>query len=323
MSAGSDPVRSAIVTGGAGFIGSHLARRLRDEGWAVRVVDNLMSGYRSNIPEGVTFQWLDLTRDDAVLELPQEPVDVVFHLASHVGQELSFDHPLYDFKANGQSTVTLLNWCKRTGTKRLVFASSMNVYGEPDNLPVTEAAAIKPPSPYAVGKISSEYLCSIYQHFGIDTTCLRLFNVYGPYQDMSNLMQGMISIYMNYVARGEPILVKGAMERFRDFVYVTDVADAFYRCGVSEKAVGKIYNVATGRKTFVREVLDGIIKAFGHDPADYPVIQGEPTRRDQFGIFGSSQKIRDELGWEPSVDLERGLAEMASWARAQRDAGRF
>ncbi len=323
MSAEGRPARSAIVTGGAGFIGSHLARRLRDEGWAVRVIDNLMSGYRSNVPEGVTFQWLDLTRDDAVLELPQEPVDVVFHLASHVGQELSFDHPLYDFKANGQSTVTLLNWCKRTGTKRLVFASSMNVYGEPDSLPVTESAAIRPPSPYAVGKISSEYMCSIYQHFGIDSTCLRLFNVYGPYQDMSNLMQGMISIYMNYVARGEPILVKGAMERFRDFVYVTDAADAFYRCGVNENAIGKIYNVATGRKTFVREVLDGVIKAFDYDPANYPVIQGQPTRRDQFGIFGSSQKIRDELGWEPSVDLEYGLAEMAAWARAQRVAGRF
>ena len=315
--------RSALVTGGAGFIGSHLVRRLRDEGWQVRVVDNLLSGFRDNVPAGVTFQWLDLTRDDAVLELPAEPVDVVFHLASHVGQELSFDHPLYDFKANGQSTVTLLNWCQRVGCKRLVFASSMNVYGEPDSLPVTEDAAIRPPSPYAVGKISSEYMCAIYQHFGIDSTCLRLFNVYGPNQDMGNLMQGMVSIYMAYVARGEPILVKGSLERFRDFVYVTDVADAFYRCAVSENAVGKIYNIATGRKTFVREVLLGIIKAFGHDPDKYPLIQGDPTRRDQFGIFGSAQKIRDELGWEPTTGLEQGLAEMAAWARAQRAAGKF
>lgn len=315
--------RSAIVTGGAGFIGSHLVRRLCDEGWTVRVIDNLLSGFRENIPDGATFQWLDLTRDDALLELPVEPVDVVFHLASHVGQELSFDHPLYDFKANGQSTVTLLNWCQRTGTKRLVFASSMNVYGEPVSLPVTETAAIKPPSPYAVGKISSEYLCTIYQHFGIDTTCLRLFNVYGPHQDMRNLMQGMVSIYMTYVARGEPILVKGSMDRFRDFVYVTDVADAFYRCGINEKAVGKIFNIATGRKTFVREVLDGIIKAFGHDPESYPILHGDPTRRDQFGIFGSAQKIRDELGWEPTVKLEQGLAEMATWARTQHAEGRF
>lgn len=315
--------RTAIVTGGAGFIGSHLVRRLCDEGWTVRVIDNLMSGFRENIPNEATFQWLDLTRDDAVLELPKDPVDVVFHLASHVGQELSFDHPLYDFKANGQSTVTMLNWCQRTGTKRLVFASSMNVYGEPDSLPVTEAAAIRPPSPYAVGKISSEYLCTIYQNFGIDSTCLRLFNVYGPHQDMQNLMQGMVSIYMAYVARGEPVLVKGSMDRFRDFVYVTDVADAFYRCGTNERAIGKIYNIATGRKTFVREVLDGIIKAFGLDPGSYPIVHGDPTRRDQFGIFGSAQKIRDELGWEPTVELESGLAEMAVWARSQRAAGRF
>ena len=136
-------------------------------------------------------------------------------------------------------------------------------------------------------------------------------------------MQGMISIYMTYVARGEPILVKGAMDRFRDFVYVTDVVDAFFRCGVDEQATGKIYNIATGRKTYVREVLDGIINAFGYDPASYPVVNGQPTRRDQFGIFGSAQKIRDELGWEPKVTLEQGLAEMAAWARRQRAAGRF
>lgn len=155
------------MTGGAGFIGSQLVRRLLDEGWKVRVIDNLLSGFRENIPTGATFQWLDLTRDDAVLELPREPVDVVFHLASHVGQELSFDHPLYDFKANGQSTVTLLNWCQQSGTKRLVFASSMNVYGEPETLPVTEEFAIKPPSPYAVGKIASEYLCSSNRAFSM------------------------------------------------------------------------------------------------------------------------------------------------------------
>ena len=313
----------ALVTGGAGFIGSHLATRLRDEGWAVLVIDNLMSGHRHNVPVGVDFQWLDLTRDDAVLELPKDPVDVVFHLASHVGQEISFDHPLYDFKANGQSTVTLLNWCQRTGTNRMVFASSMNVYGEPVSLPVSEDAAIKPPSPYAVGKISSEYLCSIYEHFGIHSTCLRLFNVYGPHQDMSNMLQGMMSIYMAFVARGEPILVKGSMERFRDFVFVTDVVDAFYRCGTLEQAKGKVYNVATGRKTYVKDVIAGIVKAFGHDPATYPIIHGQPTRRDQFGIFGSAQKIKDELGWQPSTTLEEGLAQMAAWARDQRAAGKF
>lgn len=318
MNKNSAHKRSAIVTGGAGFIGAHLTRRLLADGWDVLILDNLSSGYRTNIPDGARFQWLDLTRDDVILELPKEPVDVVFHLASHVGQELSFEHPLYDFKANGQSTVSLLNWCVQRGVKQMIFASSMNVYGEPDSLPVTESAAIKPPSPYAVGKISSEYFCSIYQNFGVSSTCLRLFNVYGPLQDMRNMTQGMMSIYMAYVARGEPVLVRGSLDRFRDFVYVTDVVDAFVRC-VSTKAYGKIYNVATGRQTYVRDLLNAIIAAFDHDAASYPIILGEPTRRDQFGIFGDATHIREDLGWQPTVRLEAGLSEMARWVKERRE----
>ena len=132
MSQNLECKRSAIVTGGAGFIGTHLVHRLLDEGWDVQVIDNLSSGHRSNIPERARFQWLDLSRDDAILELPKEPVDVVFHLASHVGQELSFESPLYDLKVNGLSTMTLLKWCMDRKVKQIVFASSMNVYGEPD-----------------------------------------------------------------------------------------------------------------------------------------------------------------------------------------------
>ncbi|MBX7148113.1 NAD-dependent epimerase/dehydratase family protein [bacterium] len=308
--------KSAIVTGGAGFIGSHLTRRLLDEGWDVLVIDNLSSGRRSNVPEKARFLWLDLGRDDAILEMPAEPVDVVFHLASHVGQELSFERPLYDLKANGLSTMTLLNWCLQKKVKQLIFASSMNVYGEPDSLPVSESAAIKPPSPYAVGKISSEYLCAIYQNFGVNTTCLRLFNVYGPLQDMQNLMQGMVSIYMAYVAKNQPLFIRGSLERFRDFVFVADVVDAFMRC-MNEKAYGKIYNISTGRQTYVRELLQAIIKAWGRDMAEYPITYGDPTRRDQFGIYGDSSLIRSDLGWNPSVTLEKGIEIMSGWVKEE------
>ena len=174
----------AIVTGGAGFIGSHLSRRLLKEGWSVLVVDNLSSGYARNVPPGAKFRWLDLTDADSALELPEDGADAVFHLASHVGQELSFERPLYDLKANAFSTMILLKWCLEHKVKHLIFASSMNVYGDPPELPVTEATPVQPPSPYAVGKIASEYLCRVYQAFGVNTTSLRLFNVYGPVQDM-------------------------------------------------------------------------------------------------------------------------------------------
>jgi UDP-glucose 4-epimerase len=304
----------AIVTGGAGFIGSHLTRRLLEKGWSVLVLDNLSSGYLRNIPEESQFKWMDLTHEDSVTQLPEEGVDVVFHLASHVGQELSFERPIHDFKANAFSTLLLLKWCMEKKVKQFIFASSMNVYGDPDEPLVEESTPVRPPSPYSVGKIASEYLCNIYQNFGMNTTSLRLFNVYGPMQDMQNMKQGMVSIFMTFVARNEPILVRGSKDRFRDFIYIQDVVDAFYRC-VDEKAYGKVYNVSTGRKTFIWELIDEITSAFGHDPKKYPVTYGEGTPRDQFGLYGDSSLIKSDLGWQPTVDLHEGISEMAVWVK--------
>jgi len=306
----------AIVTGGAGFIGSHLTRRLLKEGWDVLVLDNLSSGHRTNIPDGARFQWIDLAQEDVAVQLPKECFDVIFHLASHVGQESSFEQPLHDLKSNIFPTVSLLSWAIERGVRQIIFASSVNLYGNPVRVPVDESAAISLPSPYAVGKFASEALCQIYANFGVTYTCLRLFNIYGPGQDMENLMQGMASIYMAYVAKNEPILVRGSLERFRDFVFVTDAADAFYRC-VSERAYGKTYNLCTGEKTYVRDLLNMIIKAFGHDPESYPIVVGNPTRQDQFGFFGNPSLICKELDWTPKVGIREGILKMAEDFRAR------
>lgn len=304
----------AIVTGGAGFIGTHLSRRLLKEGWSVLVLDNLSSGFAHNVPAEAEFKWMDLTQEDSVSELPKEGVDVVFHLASHVGQELSFERPLFDLKANALSTMLLLKWCSEYKVEQFIFASSMNVYGNPSQALVTEATPVNPPSPYAVGKIASEHLCSIYQNFGLNTTSLRLFNVYGPGQDMQNMKQGMVSIFMSFVAKGEPILVRGSKDRFRDFISVHDVVEAFYCC-IDKRAYGKIYNVATGQKTHVRELLKEIIKSFGYDPGQYPITYGDPTPQDQFGLYGDSSLLQEGLGWKPLVKLEDGISEMAKWVK--------
>jgi UDP-glucose 4-epimerase len=137
----------AIVTGGAGFIGSHLAKRLLKEGWSVLVIDNLSSGFRHNVPPGAEFKWMDLTQEDSVAQLSKEGVDVVFHLASHVGQELSFERPVYDFKANAFSSLLLLKWCQEHKVKQFIFTSSMNVYGHSLKEKVSENDPIAPPSP--------------------------------------------------------------------------------------------------------------------------------------------------------------------------------
>jgi UDP-glucose 4-epimerase len=305
----------AVVTGGAGFVGSHLVRRLLDRGDEVLAVDNLSSGNRANVPEGAEFVWLDLTDESATQVLPEDGADAVFHLASHVGQELSFERPVYDVKANFLSTTELLEWCRRTEVYKFVFASSMNVYGDPDDpdRAVTEDDTVHPPSPYSVGKIASEHLCDVYSHFGITASSLRLFNVYGPLQDMTNLKQGMVSIFMSYVARGAPVEVRGSKDRFRDFISVHDVVDAFITCG-DRDATG-VFNVSTGKRTHVWELLSALARAFGHDPDEYPIEYGEGTIRDQFGIYGDNSRLRG-LGWEPKVELEDGLREMADWVKA-------
>lgn len=307
----------ALVTGGAGFIGSHLARRLLDEGWDVVVVDDLSSGNARNVPDGAELVRADLG-DEAVGErLPAKGVDAVFHLASHVGQELSFERPLHDLRANAFGTMNLLDWCLKREVSRFVFASTMNVYGDPEkpDVPVTEDTPVKPPSPYAVGKIASEHLLNVYEPFGIRGSALRLFNVYGPAQDMQNLKQGMVSIFMAYVARGEPILVRGSKDRFRDFIYVDDVVDAFLRC-LDDAASGRVYNVARGKRTYVWELLRLLCEAFDHDPDTYPITWADATPRDQFGIFGDSSRLREELDWNPDVELEHGLSKMAEWVRS-------
>ena len=305
----------ALVTGGAGFIGSHLVKRLLREGWDVIVVDNLSSGQRRNIPDDATYRWVELTDPESMSLLPRDEVDAVFHLASHVGQELSFEQPLLDLKANSFSTLLLLKWCLERNVKKFIFASTMNVYGNPETLPVNEESTVRPPSPYSVGKIASEYLCQVYQSFGVQTTCLRLFNVYGPHQDMKNMKQGMVSIYMSYVATRVPILVRGSKDRFRDFVFVDDVVDAFYR-SLDGRASGKIYNVSTGKRTYVWELISTIIEAFGYDLGEYPVVYGEGTPKDQFGIYGDSSRLQKELGWKPEVSLENGIRRMTDWVKS-------
>lgn len=302
-----------LVTGGAGFIGAHLCGLLKSEGNAVTVLDNLSSGYTSNLPEGVEFVEGDLTRV-ADLELLEGPFEAVFHLASHVGQELSFERPAFDLANNAIGTANLLSWCLETGNNRVIFASTMNVYGDPEDSsrPVQEDDELQPPSPYAVAKIASEQLLDVYRPLGISGASLRLFNTYGTLQDFSNMKQGMVSIFMRYVADGEPILVRGSGDRFRDFVSVHDVVSAFQ--ALAQTGVEGTYNVSTGRKTTVDELLQEIIVAFGYEPDDYPVEYVEGTIRDQFGLVGDNSRLRG-LGWEAKVSLPEGVKEMAEWVR--------
>lgn len=307
-------MRKALVTGGAGFIGSHLADRLLKEGWQVHVIDNLSTGFRNNIPEKAEFTLLDISKDDFISKLPNDSFDAIFHLAAQSSGEISFDDPAYDLKTNCLSTLLLLDWCLKNRIKRFIYTSSMSIYGDQDRQPVKEDYVPSPKSFYGVGKLASEKYLEIYLKLGIQGTSLRLFNVYGPGQNMENLRQGMVSIYMAYILKKEEILVKGALNRFRDLTYIDDVVDAYLRCLDNQNTFGKVYNVASGVKTTVKELITKELSAFGYDPADYPVKVVDNTPGDTFGIYADITSIRKDVKWMPKVDLVSGLEKMAQWA---------
>lgn len=304
--------KQAIVTGGAGFIGSHVAEALLRDGWKVVVIDNLSTGCMENIPKQAEFLKIDISRDDFLKDMPSQKFDAIFHLAGQSSGEISFADPRYDAKANIVGTILLLEWCKNTGTDRMIYTSTMGVYGNVES-PVREDSALNPLSFYGIGRLANEHYLRIYRDLGVRSTALRLFNVYGPGQNMANLRQGMVSIFMSFVAAGEPILVKGSKERYRDLVFVEDVVRAFLMSEADDNSIGEAFNIATGRKTLVSELLDCLVEVFGHAPGKYPIEFAGNTPGDQFGIYADISKVRNTLHWEPRVSLKQGLTCMRDW----------
>lgn len=310
-------MKRALVTGGAGFIGSHLSERLLEEGWQVHVVDNLSTGFRNNIPSGAEFTLIDLSKDDFVGLLPQEEFDAVFHLAAQSSGEISFDDPAYDLKTNCLSTLLLLDWCRKKGIGRFIYTSSMSIYGDQEKQPVREDALPAPKSFYGNGKLASECYVNIYSSMGINTTSLRLFNVYGPGQNLENMRQGMVSIYMAFIMEGKEILVKGSPDRFRDFIYIDDVIDVYIQCTKDERTFGKTYNIATGIKTSVKDLVCAELEAFGYDPLHYPVKYSGSTPGDTFGIYADISAIKNDTTWKPKVHLSLGVKKMSEWVSSR------
>jgi UDP-glucose 4-epimerase len=310
-----EKVRKALVTGGAGFIGSHLVNRLLKDGWGIIVVDNLSTGFKSNIPEEVEFLHLDLTDDNFVEKLPIKKIDVVFHLAAQSSGEISFDDPKNDLKTNTLGTLMLLNWCRDNDIKRFCYTSSMSIYGDQPHIPINENVLASPKSFYGIGKHASELYMSMYDSVGIASTAYRLFNVYGPGQNMSNLRQGMVSIFLEQLHKKKNLLVKGCLERFRDFIYIDDVINCFMQTLDDPVTYGKSYNVGTGIKTTVRSLIENMIEIYGTDCGNIPIEIVHGTLGDQFGIFADITKINNETGWAPATSLNVGLTKMVSWIK--------
>jgi UDP-glucose 4-epimerase len=300
----------ALITGGAGFIGGHLAHALLADGWRVDVVDDLSTGSSANVPPQAELIQLDLGARGAVDRLPAVRYDAICHLAGQSSGEKSFDDPERDFDANARSAVALAVWAGRHGIPLLVHASSMGVYGDVRSHPVDETTEPRPVSFYGASKLAAERALAVTPN--VRGISLRMFSIYGPGQDLDEMRQGMVSIFLAMALRGEPIEVRGPLDRGRDFVYVEDCVEAWLRALMSSDASGPI-NIGTGVCTSIRLLLSEMLEQLG--VPEHPIRELEVrTPGDQFALSASTRRAEETLGWKARVDLRTGLQAMIGWA---------
>lgn len=305
-------MKKYLITGAAGFIGSHTAQRFIDDGHEVWTIDNLRTGDESRIPPGVRFIHGSCQDDEVIDQLQKTSFDAIIHLAGQSSGQISFEDPDYDFQTNVVSTLKLAQCALRTKSFRFIYASSMSVYGHVPDQPIPETWTVNPISFYGIGKLTSERYLEMYKEKGLLPTSVRFFNVYGPNQNMHNLKQGMISIYLAQLLKDESVVVKGSLDRFRDFVYIDDAVDFICRIVHEENAVGRSLNCATGVKTTVDDLLGKLIRISG---VSKKIRQEGSTPGDQKGIYGDTAFVREKFGFVPRTNLDAGLTQMIEWAR--------
>jgi len=300
-----------LVTGVAGFIGSHVARQLTHLGCTVIGVDDLSASKRDNVPAGIEFICADLASSDALSSLPGR-VDAIAHLAGQSSGEMSFDDPVGDLNRNTVSTLNLLRYARESGAQRIVTASSMSVYGDVVDAPTSESTVARPKSCYGIGKLAAEQYLHVFRN-EVPYTAMRMFNVYGPGQNLDNLRQGMVSIYVAMALRAGVVEVRGGLDRFRDFVHVDDVVAAWVAALCEKEPLNDVVNIATGVRTTVRDLLDIVVDRV----PGTQVREAAGTPGDQLGIYADISRARAELGWEPRIALRDGVAGFIEWARGR------
>ncbi|SNS83323.1 UDP-glucose 4-epimerase [Actinomadura meyerae] len=298
-----------LVTGAAGFIGSHLVDRLLADGHEVIGVDDLSSG--TNIRPGVELWEMDVADPALVERAAARRPEVICHLAAQVSVRVSVSDPLGDARTNVVGTANVLEAARAAGGRKVVVTSSCAVYGVPDALPVPADAELRPASPYAASKVAGEVYAGMYRQLhGIDFTTLTLANVYGPRQTPEG-EAGVVSIFTDALLSGRPTKVYGDGTQTRDYVYVLDVVDAFARAA-GEAGGGGRFNVGTGLQTTDRDLHTLVAEAAGapDDPEFAP-----PRLGDLPAMAVDPAATREVLGWEPMTALPEGIAETVAWAR--------
>jgi nucleoside-diphosphate-sugar epimerase len=308
--------RRALVTGGGGFIGSHLVERLLAEGWAVRVLDDFSTGREENLAAAAPR--IELVRGDLAepetAEAAVRGVEVVFHLGAIPSVPRSVAEPLRTHRVNADGTLIVLEAARRAGVRRLVYASSSSAYGDTPVLPKVESLPASPRSPYALQKYAGEVYCRLYcELYGLETVALRYFNVFGPRQDPKSPYAAVIPLFATACLRGEPALLHGDGEQTRDFTYVEDAVRANLLAADAPAAAGRVVNVAGGRRTSLNELLCAIQRLVG---SDIPPRHGPARPGDVRDSLADLSAARELLGYEPRVPLDEGLRRVVESLRS-------
>jgi nucleoside-diphosphate-sugar epimerase len=310
---------SYLVTGGAGFIGSHLTEELVHRGHAVRVVDNLATGKRRNLDHisGVEFMEGDLANMD-VAARAVAGMDYVLHQAAIPSVPKSVKDPVTSNRANIDATLNVLVAARDAGVKRLVFAGSSSEYGDTPTLPKREDMAPSPLSPYALQKVVGTAYCRMFTElYGFETVVIRYFNVFGPRQDPGSPYSGVISLFSTALIEGRQPVIYGDGEQTRDFTYVANVVDGVLRACESPNAAGEAINVACGTRISLNELLRVMNKIVGTEiHALYKDSRAGDVKDSQADI----SKARQLLGYTPIVGLEEGLKQTLAWCRSESGA---
>jgi len=308
--------KRVLVTGGAGFIGSHLVDALVSEGCEVVVIDDLSTGNLLNlehIKDRITFLKGDI-RDQDLLTKAADGCEVIFHQAAVVSVPKTVENPIDSAMVNDMGTLLILETARNTTVRRVVLASSCAVYGDGPELPKVEDMAPKPLSPYAVQKLAGELYALLYHDlYGLETICLRYFNVYGPRQDPSSPYSGVISIFMSKSASKEAPVIYGDGNQYRDFIFVKDVVKANLLAAKTDKASGKIFNVGTGSYVRMNQLWDMICSMTGFNIKP----KYEQSRSgDILESVANIDKVKSALGFEPEYSFEKGLEITFKWYKS-------
>jgi nucleoside-diphosphate-sugar epimerase len=314
-------MRSFLVTGGAGFIGSHLVEELLRRGHRVRVADNLSTGKRHNIdaatsaaaPKTEVEVVIGDLADSAVAQQAVDGMDVVLHQAAIPSVPRSIDDPLTSHRSNIDATVSVLVAAREARVKRVVFAGSSSEYGDTPTLPKHEDMPVNPLSPYALQKVVGEqYLQQFTRHYGLDTVSIRYFNVFGPRQDPGSPYSGVISLFIKALIEGKAPIIYGDGEQTRDFTYVANVVDGVLRAADAPAVSGEVMNVATGTRVSLNQLLATLQKIMG---TSLTATYGPPRQGDVRDSQADISKAERLLGYKPGIDLERGLRQTVDWYR--------